>query len=359
MFENRKCLKERNREKKMGLFYLNLATVIIFLFIITASLGNCETAQKKNNPMNQVNQNHQKDQKNPSTDFSAPQKDKKDEKISLSLEVELEHLFEDNKDKNKFFQRFLHEKKGFGKPINIWFSKTKKIGKYVVEQRSGRKRLYDHNILLRAIFEGKIIHKQFADLAKLFKDAVFIDIGSAILFEEGAPTVRDIYEDKELTNFLHRIVATDINDYSKPITQYINIYRQKKEKLPFAVEEIDMSITRQQQIKILISPFVKDDKTPLIFRAASSGPDLYYMEDQLKYHLKAIIEGCQGRNVIYLFNSLILFKHESKNQFQLLGNIDENVGLAHRHMPWTKIKWEKRKLSEAFKENAKYLKIEK
>ena len=70
--------------------------------------------------------------------------------------------------------------------------KRKKLKNTVLEQRSGHKRLYDHNIFLRALFKGRLVFQKKANLAPQFKNGLFVDIGSAILYQDGAPTVRDL-----------------------------------------------------------------------------------------------------------------------------------------------------------------------
>jgi len=104
-------------------------------------------------------------------------------------------IFTNPSDEIKFFKWQAAEKNGFGRAGHIKRYNSTPMKQTVLMQRSGRKRLYDHNILLRAFFEGKIIHSEYGDMIRYFKHAAFINIGSAILYEEGAPTVRDIYED--------------------------------------------------------------------------------------------------------------------------------------------------------------------
>jgi hypothetical protein len=108
---------------------------------------------------------------------------------------------------------------------------------------------------------------------------------------------------------------------------------------------------------MLIKPYVTHENTALIFRSANSGPDLYYNMDQIKYHLRAVIVSAYERNLLYLFNNLVLFKQARTAKFQLLGTMDKDMGFAHMHRPWNKINWQKRKLEAAFQPNGKYLAI--
>lgn len=55
-----------------------------------------------------------------------------------------------------FFDHQANEHKKFGMPRYAKHQRKKKYGNSVLMQRSGRKRLYDHNIFLRALLSGKI-----------------------------------------------------------------------------------------------------------------------------------------------------------------------------------------------------------
>ena len=215
-------------------------------------------------------------------------------------------------------------------------------------QRSGRKRLFDHNIFLAAVFEGRVRHKQYGRLGPLFHGALFVDIGSAILYGEGAPTVRDLNDDPSVMPFLSGLVATDINDPSSELTRFVDIYRNQTKQLPFPVEEIDLRLIWPAQIEQIIRSHVSRPSTPLIFRSSNSGPDLFYSADHVEAHLDAVAQSSVGRSVLYLFNVFVLFKPPFENRFQILGRVDEKVGLWHGQPVWDQIDWTKRKLTEAF-----------
>ena len=282
------------------------------------------------------------------------------EEQKQAIERDIQAIFANKSEANRFFNRQKREKKRFGRPIHIKIYNRKKSGDTVVMQRSGRKRLYDHNIILRGIFEYRVKHKQYGNFAPLFNKAVFIDIGSAILYADGAPTVRDLYEDARVLPHLSKIVATDINDKSNAHTRYIDIYRTKGirgKKLPFPVEEIPMAITERAQVDKLLVPHSAGDSLPFIMRSTNSGPDLFYSPTQLRAHLRAIIRAGAGRNVIYFFNKFVLFKHASAWKFEVIGTIDESVAIAHRDPRWRYIKWSRRRLTQAFRPDRRYMSI--
>jgi hypothetical protein len=220
-------------------------------------------------------------------------------------------------------------------------------------QRSGRKRLYDHNLFLASLFEGKISHKIYGDMMKLFKKAIFIDIGSGILCDEGAPTVRDIVEDDRIWVHLDFVVATDINGQN---SRYVDIYRTTKRNIPFPVLEVGMKMNSKRDFVSLAHELLKPE-TAVIFRSANSGPDLYYEPDTLIDHFRAMIQVYKNRNVIYLFNKFVLFKGKNDSFFQKIGVVDHSVGMSHRGHPWEKIDWEKRKLKDAFSPNPDVIEV--
>lgn len=209
-----------------------------------------------------------------------------------------------------------------------------------VMQRSGRKRLYDHNIILRAMFSNQIIHVKDGSLGPIFEDAVFVDIGSAILNGEGAPTCRDLYEDETVFPFLHRLVATDIND---PASRYVDIYFKSNNNLPFPVRPVALELDNVEKMQDM----VRDRKHPLMLRSANSGPDLYYSPELLTRHFKAVVDYAVGRPLIYFFGRFILYKSKNLNAFEIVGEMDRDIGFNHRSSGWLKIDWNKRTVGQA------------
>jgi hypothetical protein len=258
---------------------------------------------------------------------------------------EEEYLFANHKSR---YQVFGTEK------MKAHFS-NKRAGDTVAIQFTDRKRLYDHNILLAAIFAGRINHIQCGNLGNRFQGSLFFDLGSAVLYRGGAPTVRDIFEDKKVFPHLSHLVASDINDDSSAKTQFINIYRKQKAQLPFPVEEIDMSITTPEQVKKMISKYVSNETSPIIFRTVNTGIDYFYKEDELKKHFQAVLASMDKRDFIYFFNRFILFKPQEGNKFQIIGEIFERMFAAEKGKNWRKTFWTKRKLQDGFIPNKKYL----
>ncbi len=259
----------------------------------------------------------------------------------------------------KEFDQLKNKESWWGKPNFKNMDKKRKFGNSVIEQRSGRMRLYDHNIFLRGVFAGAVEHKEFGSLDSLFQNGIFFDIGSAIIMFEGAPTVRDVYEDPGVMKHLKTVIASDINDKSSRENSYIDRYHDRSNKvpsyrLPFPVEEIPIAIDTPEKFQQLTEKYSLAD-TPMIFRGANSGPDLYYSTETTQKHLEAMIIAYADRNVLYFFNSLVLFKHKSRNNFQIIGIINPNVGFAHRGEPWGIISWENRKLTEAFFPRKEYV----
>lgn len=269
-------------------------------------------------------------------------------------------LFEDYVDEFFILNKQYQEKHRYGTRSSVRRYNRQKLGNTVVMQRSGRRRLYDHNIFLRGLFEGRVQHKNYWSLRGKFKGAIFIDLGSAILYEEGAPTVRDIYEDPYVYPYLGNLVATDINDPGSMRTMFVTVYYAERNNLPFLVLEIDKTLVRGDQIAQLVelSREGRSRRSAVILRSTNSGPDLFYSVAQIKQHFQAIIEANRGRDVLYFFHKNVLFKPKGKNRFHKLGEIDENVGLARRGSEWNYVYWEGRQLSEAFKPNPKYVEIE-
>lgn len=210
-----------------------------------------------------------------------------------------------------------------------------------IMQRSGRRRLYDHNLVLRSLFAGTLRHHRDGSLLPIFDNALFIDIGSAILNGQGAPTCRDLYEDKNVYNYLHRIIATDIND---PESRYVDTYVRTRNNLPFEVRTVPLALDTVEKMDAL----VQDKRHPLIFRSANSGPDLYYSPDVLTSHFKAMISHAGSRPLLYLFGKYLLYKSRTSQGFEIIGEVDYDVGFNHRFPGWTTVNWTARSLREAF-----------
>ena len=253
-----------------------------------------------------------------------------------------------------FFAHIDEEHQRFGTASRAKKYKKKKYGNSLVEQRSGRKRLYDHNIFLRALFAGEITLESHGNLQAQFSNGLFLDIGSAILFGEGANTVRDLYEDALVQPHL-LIVASDINDKTSKKTMYIDLYRRSGKKLPFPVVEIPTLMVKPEHFKQPLKLFLPSRTGGLIFRSANAGPDLYYERDQVYAHLCALLSAFPDKNILYLFNKFILYKPESNLEFIILGEIDETVGINHRETVWEDIDWTRRTLKEAIRENRQHM----
>jgi hypothetical protein len=222
----------------------------------------------------------------------------------------------------------------------------KKYRGSVVMQRSGRKRLYDHNVFLSSLFKGELHHRVYGNLAPRFEQGIFIDIGSGILYQEGAPTVRDIFEDKRVVTHLKLCLATDINGKSYK-SNYVDRYNKQKKKLPFPVREVPMKMVHARQF-ITLTAGLLDKNTALIFRSSNSGPDLYYKTEFVEGHFRAMIRAYYDRDVIYFFNKFALYKAKNSVSFEVIGIIDPNVGTNHTHSVWDKMNWAKRKITQAF-----------
>jgi len=263
------------------------------------------------------------------------------------------NIFSDPETEHEVLSWQVWEHRNFGDDNHAALARKRKFKNTVVMQRSGRKRLYDHNIFLASLFDGRIIHKTEGDLGGRFEKAVFIDIGSGILCEEGAPTVRDIVEDDRIWVHLDFIIATDINGHG---CRYVDTYRIVKRNLPFPVREITMKLNFIRDFAMLTHGLLKPGAA-LIFRSANSGPDLYYKPETLVDHFRTMIRACTGRDVLYLFNTFILYKSRNSLVFQKIGTVDPGVGTSHRGHPWEKIDWERRKLNESFSPNGELIEV--
>lgn len=256
-------------------------------------------------------------------------------------------IFVDKKTENELFEHFVKEKYFYGQMKHQKRYMSMRLANTVLMQRSSRKRLYDHNIFFRGLFGGEINHKKYGNLAKRFVKPVFVDIGSAVIFMEGAPTVRDIYEDKMLNQKFSAIIATDINDRLTPGNAYIDIYNKTKEKYPFPVKEIAMCLDNYEKLDAVTGDYLKGGMA-LVLRSASSGPDLYYSKKGLENHLKAVLSTYCSRDVLYLFNKFVLYKASSSFSFEIIGVINPFIGIEHRKVRWHEVAWKKRKLRESF-----------
>lgn len=252
-----------------------------------------------------------------------------------------------------FFDHHDEEHKKFGIPRYAKSQRKKKYGNSVLMQRSGRKRLYDHNIFLRALLSGKIHAVHYGNLGEQFRGGIFFDIGSAILFGEGAETVRDLYEDELIRENL-TIVASDINDPGDKKSRFIDLYRKSSRALPFAVLEIPRLMDKPEHFTAPLKLFLHD-KGGLVLRSANSGPDLYYTTRQVQQHLQSVLVAFAECNVLYLFNKFILYKPASKGEFLLIGEIDESVGINHKEAAWEKIDWSQRTFAEAVRLNPQHV----
>ncbi|MBN8215579.1 MAG: hypothetical protein J0L75_03005 [Spirochaetes bacterium] len=201
-----------------------------------------------------------------------------------------------------------------------------------IMQRSGRRRLYDHNLVLRAVFKGSLSHHRDGNLKRVFEDPVFVDIGSAILNGEGAPTCRDLYEDEGVFPFLHRLVATDIND---PASRYVDTYFRTRNNLPFYVRAVPLELDTAEKL----DGIVRDRIHPLILRSANSGPDLYYSPELLRQHFQVVVDYAGRRPALYFFGMYLLYKPAAERAMEVLGTVDYDIGFNHRWAAWTAVNW--------------------
>lgn len=267
-------------------------------------------------------------------------------------------IIEDEDDEKRLLDNHALEKLRFGLANHIHYYKIKKTKNTVVEQRSGRHRLLDHNLILRAMFQGNIHHKVYGSFGSLFEGASFIDFGSAILYEEGAVTVRDLYEDEHLRSHIFKFVATDINDTSYEHTRYIEIHISQREPFPFSFNEIPALLDDPAYIRLLTNIYSKNEFSPVIFRSTNSGPDLFYTVDEMKLHFASILTANPNRNILYFFNRFIFFRSVCSKQFQLIGTIDEKIGVNHSFSAWRYVDWNRRSYTEAFHPNLRYITLQ-
>ncbi len=267
--------------------------------------------------------------------------------------VIIKRAFYNPYENDAFVLHMAEEHKTFGTANRVKKYKKKKFGNSIVEQRSGRRRLYDHNIFLRAVFSGKLIADGSVNLRDQFEGALFFDIGSAILSGEGADTVRDLFEDKKVSPHL-KIIASDINDSANKKNRYVDTYRKSGEQLPFPVVEIPTMMERPEHFKNPVKLFLTDEIDAVILRSANAGPDLYYDTREVQRHLRSAIAAFYGRHVIYFFNKYILYKPKERESFVILGEIDPEVGINHRVPTWEEIEWGSRTFTEAIRLNPQY-----
>lgn len=266
-------------------------------------------------------------------------------------------IIENEEDEKRVLENHAFEKLRFGLANHIHYYKVKKTKNTVVEQRSGRKRLYDHNLILRSMFRNRILHHKYGSIGRLLDGASFIDFGSAILYEEGAVTVRDLYEDQFLGRYIKKIVATDINDPEYDHTRYIEIHFTERDPFPFAFNEIPYRLDDPSYIRILTKLYTPNEFSPVIFRSTNSGPDLFYTVEEMKEHFRSVLDANPHRTILYFFNRYIFFRTPCESKFQLIGTIDEKVGVNHSFSAWRYVDWNKREFSEAIEPNFRYIRI--
>jgi hypothetical protein len=332
----------------------------LLLFMIITALPNCRSAQAKN-PANQAKkttvapnelagekplpQNSNLDSGDTGTQPTAEMpKNKTWPKVVRPLLNPYESA--------AFFKHQAAEHKRFGIPRYAKSQKKKKYGNSVVMQRSGRKRLYDHNILLRAIFAGHLHSAAYGDLGAQFTGGVFLDIGSAIQFGEGAETVRDLHDDDTIRDNL-TIIASDINDPEGKKSMFVKQYRESDQPLPFPVVEVPRLMNKPEHFSRTLRLFLRN-RSGIILRSANSGPDLYYDTRQMREHLCSAIQAFADKNLLYLFNKFILYKPADRLDFLVIGEIDETVGINHKKPVWNTIDWAKRTFADAVRLNAQH-----
>lgn len=266
-------------------------------------------------------------------------------------------VFEEIQVEINFFKRYRKDEVE-KRTAKIKTYNTTKLANTMYMQGSARKRIYDVNIILRALYQNRLLHNEIPDLPDRFANALFIDIGSAILYQEGAPTVRDIYEDKLILRpgRIAKVLATDINDYSTENTRFIDDYRKSARKLPFPVEQIEMSMTRPYHFEWILKRHSASQNQPLIIRAMNTGPDLFYHKDQLKKHLRSLLAVTMNRDVIYFLRTYILYKPAGLNRFHVLGRLDSSVW--YQYYWYTRLNWDtERRLYDAIHEYNKYIRL--
>ena len=267
--------------------------------------------------------------------------------------VVIQRAFYNPYENDAFVLHIAEEHKKFGTANRVKKYKKRKFGNTLIEQRSGRRRLYDHNIFLRSVFEGKLVAEGTTNLKDQFEGALFLDIGSALLYGDGADTVRDLFEDKRVNPHL-TIVASDINDATNKKNRYVDIYRKSGQKLPFPVVEVAMMMEKPEHFKGPVASYLTDTTAAVILRSANAGPDLYYETREVQRHLRAAVAAFYGKHLLYFFNKYILYKPKERESFVILGEIDPEVGINHRVATWEDVDWETRTFNEAIRLNPQY-----
>lgn len=262
-------------------------------------------------------------------------------------------IFESNQDDSYLFENH-NNRYGVFKYKQDYYNKKKAAGTVAI-QFSDHMRLYDHNIFLQNVYSDGIVHHRDGNLKPVFENALFFDLGSAILWKQGAVTVRTINNDQKVRPFLSKVVASDINNPESPDTMFIDIFRRHGIPLPFPVEEIPMSITKPEHFKSFMNQHLMTDDMPVILRTVNTGIDYYYSEQQLREHFVAMIRYLENRSVLYLFNRFILYKGKNARRFQILGEIDPLFEAENYGWKWQKINWQTRTLLDGFKPNNNYL----
>lgn len=281
----------------------------------------------------------------------------KEPKTLPGTDAKTGEIFQDAGFEEEFFENYRKDKV-VRRVKKIDYYNNTRLANTMYMQGSGRRRLFDVNIILRALYQGRLKHKKLGTLEDRFADALYVDIGSSVLFMKGAPTVRDIYDDPHLrqSGRIVKILATDINDYIKEPTRYIDIYREKKNNLPFPAQEISKSITRLHQVDWLINRNVDRAKQPVIMRSMNTGPDLFYYQPELKKHLRSVLAANIHREFLYFFRTYILYKPAGLNRFHVLGRLDSEPWYKYRW--YTTFDWDRyRKLEQAIHQYDKYLEL--
>jgi len=330
----------------------------LLLFMIITALPTCRSAQAKN-PANQptvapselVGEKPLPQNSNPDSGKTSTQKIPETPKKKTWPKVVRPLL--NPYEASVFFSHLAREHEKYGTARYAKVHKKKEYGNSLIIQRSGRKRLYDHNILLRALFAGRLHSTIYGNLAEQFAGGVFLDIGSAVLFGEGAETVRDLYEDEVIRDNL-TIIASDINDPDGKKTRFVEQYRESDQQLPFPVVEVPRLMNKPEHFSNTLRLFLHN-RNGIILRSANSGPDLYYDTRQMREHLCSAIQAFADKNLLYLFNKFILYKPADRLGFLVIGEIDETVGINHKKPVWNTIDWAKRTLADAVRLNAQHV----
>lgn len=253
-------------------------------------------------------------------------------------------IFRESSEESAFFNWQTAEHDAYGETHHIAHYNTTPFAGTVLMQRSGRRRLYDHNILLRSLFSGKILVDDIP-LSSSFEGASFLDIGSGILYGDGAPTVRDLFEDENVRPHLRRITASDVNG---PDTLFVDLYRKNVTPYPFPVIEVPVVLSTTEQWRSFLGEGAGPGDEPVILRSVNTGPDLFYLRSELEDHLSNLLLSTEKRNVIYFISKFVLLKNRDSRVFRIIGEIDSSVGVNHASDVWLNIDWQTRTVFDSF-----------